>query len=323
VKVIFAGTSEFAVPTLEALIASPYEVAAVITQPDKPSGRGKEVHMPPTKLIPLAHSIPVLQPTKMRDPASIGAIKAFGPVGAMVVAAYGQIVPPELLEWPAHGCINVHGSILPKYRGAAPIQHALIAGETQTGVTTMLMDEGLDTGDILLQESVDIHPHENAGDLAQRLALLGADLLIRTLKGLEQGTIAPVAQDNQLATFARSLKRDAGAIDWSRSADDIVNLIRGCTPKPGASTSLGEKQVKVWSAIVAQRDGGLGEPGVILAADNAGITVAAGTGSVRLIDVQPESRKRMSAAEFARGGVKAGQRFDVRFEMPPQQRGPS
>ena len=318
-KVIFAGTSEFAVPSLEALIASPHDVVAVITQPDKPKGRGREVHMPPVKMVALAHSIPVLQPEKMRDPASIAAIEAFGPVGAMVVAAYGQIVPPELLEWPARGCVNDHGSILPKYRGAAPIQHALIAGETQTGVTTMLMDEGLDTGDILLQESVDIDPNENAGDLTQRLALLGADLLIRTLNGLEDGTIAPIPQDNDLATHARSLKRDAGAIDWNRSADQIVNLIRGCTPRPGAFTRLGDTQIKVWSAVTAKRDGQAGEPGEVLRADKDGIVVAAGSGSVRLIDVQPESRRRMSAAEFARGGLKAGERFEARFEMPPQR----
>ena len=309
------GTSEFAVPTLEALIASPYEVVAVVTQPDKPKGRGREMQMPPVKVVALAHSIPVLQPEKMRDPASIADITAFGPVGAMVVAAYGQIVPPEVLSWPARGCVNVHGSILPKYRGAAPIQHALIAGEKQAGVTTMLMDEGLDTGDILLQAALDIHPSENAGDLTSRLAWLGAELLIKTLVGLEEGTIAPIPQDNGLATIARSLKRDAGAIDWARAADDIVNLIRGCTPRPGAFSKLGGTQVKVWSAVVAERDGQVGDPGEIVSADKDGIVVAAGSGSVRLTEVQPESRKKMSAAEFARGGLKAGERFEVTIAM--------
>ena len=308
-------------PSLEALIASPYEVVAVVTQPDKPRGRGRELQMPPVKVIAQAHSIPVLQPEKMRDPASIAEIKAYGPVGAMVVAAYGQIVPPDLLDWPAHGCVNVHGSILPKYRGAAPIQHALIAGEKQTGVTTMLMDVGLDTGDILLQESVDIGPDETAGDLTPRLALLGAKLLIRTLNDMEGGTIAPIPQDNDLASIARSLKRDAGVIDWSRSADEIVNLIRGCTPKPGAFTKLGAAQVKVWHATLLGRDlksrpsTESGAPGQITSVGKDGIEVAAGSGSVCLIEVQPESRKRMSAADFARGGVKLGDRFDVRFEM--------
>jgi methionyl-tRNA formyltransferase len=316
VKVVFAGTSDFAVPTLEALIASPFEVVAVVTRPDKPKGRGREMQAPPVKVVALAHSIPVLQPEKMRDPASVAEIMQYGPVGAMVVAAYGQIVPPELLNWPAQGCINVHGSILPKYRGAAPIQHALIAGEKRTGVTTMLMDEGLDTGDILLQAAVDIFPNENAGDLTQRLAWLGAELLIKTLVSLEEGAIAPILQNDELATIARSLKRDAGAIDWSLAADDIVNLIRGCTPRPGAFTVLGDTQVKVWNATVAEREGQVGEPGEVLCADNGGITVAAGSGSVRLTEVQPESRKRMSAAEYARGGVKTGQRFEVRAAAP-------
>ena len=320
-RIIFAGTSDFAVPTLEALVASPHEVVAVVTQPDKPRGRGREMQMPPVKVIAQAHSIPVLQPEKMREPASVAEIKAYGPVGAMVVAAYGQIVPPDLLDWPAHGCVNVHGSILPKYRGAAPIQHALIAGETQAGVSTMLMDVGLDTGDILLQESIDIRPDETAGDLTPRLALLGARLLIRTLEGIESGSIAPIPQTHDLASIARSLKRDAGAIDWSRSADEIVNLIRGCTPRPGAFTKLGDTQVKVWHATVLGRDfksrprTESGAPGEIVAIDKDGIEVAAGRGSVRLIEVQPESRKLMSAADFARGGAKVGERFAVRFEM--------
>jgi methionyl-tRNA formyltransferase len=314
-NIIFAGTSDFAVPSLEALIASPYEVVAVITQPDKPKGRGREVQMPPVKVVAQAHSIPVLQPEKMRDPASVEEIKAFGPVGLMVVAAYGQIVPRDLLDWPERGCVNVHGSILPKYRGAAPIQHALIAGEKQTGVTTMLMDAGLDTGDILLQGSLDIGPNENSGELTPRLAWLGAELLIRTIQGLEDGAIAPIPQDNELATVARSLKRDAGVIDWDRSADEIVSLVRGCTPRPGAFTKHGDTRVKIWSAVAVAHEGELGPAGQILAADNNGIEVATRSGSVRLIEVQPESRKRMSAADFARGGVKVGDRFDVRFEM--------
>lgn len=299
-------------PSLEALIASAFEVVAVVTQPDRPKGRGREMQAPPVKVVAEAHSIPLLQPEKMRDPAAIAAIREYGPVGAMVVAAYGQIVPAELLNWPEHGCVNVHGSILPKYRGAAPIQHAIIAGEKQTGVTTMLMDEGLDTGDILLQASLDIGPNETAGELTPRLAWLGAELLIKTLRGLEEGTIAPIPQDDELATVARSLKRGAGAIDWTLAAGDVVNRVRGCTPRPGAFTELGGKQVKVWSAVVADRDGKVGEPGEITRADNAGVVVAAGSGSVLLTEVQPESRKKMSAAEFARGGVKPGERFERR-----------
>lgn len=309
-KIIFAGTSEFAVPALETLIASPYEVVAVITQPDRPKGRGREMQMPPVKVIAQAHSIPTLQPEKMRQDCSITEIKALGPVDVMVVAAYGQIVPRELLDWPSIGCVNIHGSILPKYRGAAPVQYALISGERQTGVTSMFMDAGLDTGDILLQSTLDIDPNENAGQLGERLALLGAELLLRTLVGLQDNTIAPIPQDDNLATKAPSLKCDAGLIDWRRPAEDIVNLIRGCTPKPGAFTRLTGAQVKVWNAKVSNLSG---EPGLILAADNNGIEVAAGDGSVRLIEVQPESRKKMPAADFARGGIKPGDRFDVRL----------
>ncbi len=308
-RIIFAGTSEFAVPALEALIASPHEVVAVITQPDRPKGRGREMQMPPTKMIAQAHSIPTLQPEKMRQPESIAEIKSFSPIDVMVVAAYGQIVPQELLDWPSIGCVNIHGSILPKYRGAAPVQYALISGEKQTGITTMFMDAGLDTGDILLQSTLDIDPNENAGQLGARLALMGADLLLRTLTGLKDNTIAPIPQDDDLATKAPSLKRDAGSIDWSRPAQDIVNLIRGCTPRPGAFSKLAGSQVKVCKAAVSNLSG---EPGLILAIDNKGIEVAAGTGSVRLIEVQPESRKKMTAADFARGGIKTGDHFDVR-----------
>ncbi|NLN74877.1 MAG: methionyl-tRNA formyltransferase [Armatimonadetes bacterium] len=310
-KVVFAGTSEFAVPALEALIGSEHEVVGVITQPDKPKGRGRELNMSPVKLVALANSIPVIQPEKIRLPQSIADVKAnYGAIDAMVVAAYGQIVPQELLDWPALGCINVHGSILPKYRGAAPVHYALICGEKQTGITTMMMDAGLDTGDILLQSVLDIDPEENTGELMGRLARLGADVLLRTLSGIADGAIAPIPQDNNLATSAPSLKRDAGAIDWSRPAAVIVNLIRGCTPRPGAFSRLDGSQVKVFKATLSD---GSGEPGQILSADNNGIVVAAGEGSVRLLEVQPESRKRMSAADFARGGVKVGRRFDVRI----------
>ncbi len=314
---IFIGTSEFAVPSLEALIASAHEVVAVVTQPDKPRGRSGKPQMPPVKEIALAHSIPVLQPERIRKPEAIAEIKAFGPVGAIVVAAYGQIIPKDLLDWPRYGCINVHGSILPKYRGAAPIQHAIIAGEKRTGVTTMLMDEGLDTGDILLQEAIDIGPNETYGELSERLAWLGAQLLIRTLNGLEDGKVAPIPQDEELATQARSLTRQDGAIDWSQSAEDIVNRIRGCTPKPGAFTRICESEVKVWRAVVASHEGKGGEPGEIISIDAEGIEVAAGTGSVRVLEVQPESRKRMSAADYARGGLKLCQKFDSAAAFVP------
>lgn len=315
-KIIFTGTSQFAVPPLEAVIASAHEVVAVVTQPDRPGGRGREMRMSPVKQVALAHGIPVLQPEKISAPESVAEIKSYGPIGAMVVVAYGQKIPTVLLEWPKYGVVNVHGSILPKYRGAAPIQYALIMGEQQTGVTTMLMDEGWDTGDILLQATVDIDENENAGELSERLSRLGADLLVRTLDGLEAGALNPIMQDGELASMAPSLPRDAGVIDWSNTASGIVNRIRGCTPKPGAFARIKGTQIKIWRACLQDYTEKLGEPGQILAVNSDGITVAAGNGSVKLLEVQPEARKRMSAADFARGAkLSVGDAFDVRFDL--------
>jgi methionyl-tRNA formyltransferase len=315
-KVIFTGTSDFAVPSLEALIASPqHDLLAVITQPDRPKGRGHKVAVSPVKEIASAHAIPILQPEKIKTSESIESIKEFGPIGALIVVAYGQKIPTELINLPSHGTVNVHGSILPKYRGAAPIQHALLAGETQTGVTTMLMDEGWDTGDMLLQESLDILPDEDYGELSKRLALLGPRLLIRTLNGLEDGTVTPIPQNHELATLAHSIGPQAGEIDWSKPADVIVNQVRGCTPKPGAFTRYNGVLVKIWKASINKPDAKVGEPGEVIAIHNGRIEVAAGTGSVDLIEVQAESRKRMSAADFARGSnLTVGGRFDVKLK---------
>jgi methionyl-tRNA formyltransferase len=315
-KVIFTGTSEFAVPSIEAVIASHHVLLAVITQPDKPSGRGQGMHISPVKEVALAHNIPILQPEKISVPESLEEIRSLGPIGVMVVVAYGQKIPVELLEWPKKGVVNVHGSILPKYRGAAPIQHSIMAGEKETGVTTMLMDEGWDTGDILLQDTVPIGPSVTAGELADELALLGSKLLVKTLEGLEDGSIGPVPQDNELATLAHSLPRDAGVIDWELPADVIVNRVRGCIPKPGAFAKHSEGILKVWHAVIDQSEGKLGEPGEVIGVGANGVTVAAGAGSVRLIELQPESRKRMSAADYARGAkMNQGARLDVRFEL--------
>lgn len=312
-NIIFVGTSEFAVPSLEHLIASAHEVLAVVTQPDKPKGRGREMQISPIKEIAQAHSIPIMQPEKISAAESIAEIKAYGPIGSMVVVAYGQKIPKELLDWPERGVVNVHGSILPKYRGAAPIQQSIISGEKQTGVTTMLMDEGWDTGDILLQRAIDIDPDSNAGDLSQELSLVGAQLLIDTLNGLEDGIVAPIPQDDELATTAKSLLKEAGAIDWSLGADDIVNLVRGTTPRPGAYTKLNGSMLKVWKACVALSDAKQGDPGEVISADKNGLVVAAGSGSVKLVDVQPESRQRMAAADYLRGAnISLGDKFEVR-----------
>lgn len=315
-KVIFTGTSDFAVPSLERVIASAHEVLAVITQPDKPKGRGLEMQISPVKQVALAHSIPILQPEKIAAPESIEEIKKLGEIGTMIVVAYGQKIPKELLEWPKYGVVNVHGSILPKYRGAAPIQQAIIDGERQTGVTTMLMDEGWDTGDILLQRTIDILPDTNAGDLFDELSIVGADLLVETLDKLEDGLVSPIAQNDEQATMAKSLPRDAGVIDWNKDAADVVNLVRGCTPRPGSFAKVKNTMIKIWLACPDGVDKKLGEPGEVIKADEHGILVAAGSGAVRLVDIQPESRKRMSAADYIRGaGIAPGDRFDIHFEM--------
>lgn len=298
-KLLFAGTSQFAVPTLEHLIASKHEVLAVITQPDKPKGRGKSLNTSPIKDIALSHNIPVLQPIKINSPESIQEIKSFD-VDTIVVVAYGQKIPKTLLEWPKYGMVNVHGSLLPKYRGAAPIQHAIIAGENETGVTTMLMDEGWDTGDMLLQQSLNINSDENAAELASKLSIIGAKLLIETLQKLETNGITPIPQDNATASYAPSLKPDAGVIDWNQPAINIVNLIRGCTPKPGAFTEIFNIKTKIWTAKHLENlaNSSVGE---IVEINKEGIVIAAGDGCILIKELQPESRKRMLAIDFARG----------------------
>jgi methionyl-tRNA formyltransferase len=311
-RIVFAGTSEFAVPSLEALFSSEHEVLAVITQPDKPSGRGGKLQISPVKRAALPHDTLVLQPEKISDPAFVAQLKDLGQIDVMVVVAYGQKIPSEILSWPRFGVVNVHGSLLPKYRGAAPIEHALIAGEDKTGVTTMLLDEGWDTGPILLQQQVEILPNETAGELSDRLSIIGAELLLKTLEGLEKGTIDPVPQDHSLATYARALARDAGSIDWSAPAANIVNLIRGCTPKPGAFTARKGLLLKIWRARVEDLDVETSRPGQVIKVDREGVVVGAGCGAVRLLEVQPESRRRMSAAQYALGArLQPGDLFDV------------
>ena len=298
-KVLFAATSSFAVPTLEHLIASEHEVLAVITQPDKPSGRGKSISNNPVKEIAIQYNIPVLQPIKINSPESIQEIKDFN-VDAVVVVAYGQKISKELLEWPKYGMVNVHGSLLPKYRGAAPIQHAIMAGESVTGVTTMLMDEGWDTGDMLLQRTYNINPNENAAELASSLSIIGAELLIETLNEIEKDELKPIPQNNDNASYSPSLKPNAGTIDWNQPASNIVNLIRGCTPKPGAFTKLFSINVKIWDAKALQYSSKI-ETGEVVEVSKEGIIVSCGDGCILIKELQPESRKRMFAVDFARG----------------------
>jgi len=304
VRILFLGTPDFAVPSLRALIAAGHEIVGVCCQPDKPQGRHFTLTPPPAKREAEARGIPVLQPATLRDEAAQRAIAALAPE-LIVVAAYGKLLPRAVLELPARGCINVHGSLLPKYRGAAPIQWAVIRGEAVTGVTIMQMDEGLDTGAMLLQKSLAIGEHETAGELFGRVAALGAEALTEALGRLD--AIAPVPQDESGATWAPMLQKADGAIDWSQDAAAIDARIRGVTPWPGAYTTCRGKRLKIHRARLADRCGETGKP---IGGD--GLIVACGRGAIELLEVQPEGGRRMSAADFARGQrLTAEDRFGI------------
>ncbi|HOK43938.1 MAG TPA: methionyl-tRNA formyltransferase, partial [Thermoclostridium caenicola] len=269
-KIIFMGTPDFAVPSLKALIESHYDVICVVTQKDKPKGRGYKVVPTPVKEYAMSQGIMVLQPERLsREPETIEKIRELNP-DLIVTCAFGQILPDSLLAIPRYGTINVHGSLLPKYRGAAPIQWAVINGETKTGITTMLTDSGLDTGDMLLKAEIDIPDDMTAGELHDRMSLLGAETLIKTLKKLEEGTLVPVPQDDSQATLAPRITRDTGRIDWSASARNIHNLIRGTTPWPGAFAFLDGQKVRIWRSAVGEDRSDTGEkpdPGTIIGLD--------------------------------------------------------
>lgn len=309
-RIVFMGTSEFAVPILKAILQSRHDVVGVVTQPDKPAGRGRRVRVSPVKHVAEEAGVSVYQPEKVRDREFIRLIEEIAP-DAIVVAAYGQIIPPEILEIPKFGCINVHASLLPKYRGAAPVHYALFNGESRTGVTTMMMDPGLDTGPILLQREVDIHPEDNESSLEQRIAEVGAQLLLETLDGLEAGSVVPVPQDNSKATYAPTVKREECMVNWEENADKIVNRIRGCTPRPGAFALWRGSFLKIWQAFALPEEANVKSPGEVLRVDKRGIFVQSGKGAVCLVEVQPENRTRMHAADFARGyGIGPGSRLN-------------
>lgn len=310
-KLVFMGSGRFAVPSFRALLDSSHTVTALITQPDKPAGRGHAIHAPPTKTLALERSVPVHQPKKMRDPESVALIQELAP-DCIIVAAYGQIIPNSILDIPPKGIINVHGSLLPAYRGAAPIQWAIVRGETETGITTMQMDEGLDTGAILLQKKIPIEPENTSASLEDKLALVGAELILETLTGWEANTIAPRPQDDSQATLAPRMKPEDALVDWNRSATEIECAIRGFNPWPVAHTTFQGRTVKLWNAAVEPDGEGEGHPGEILSVSGEGLLVRCGGESyLRLLDVQAEGRKRMAANAFARGQrLTAGDRFD-------------
>ena len=298
-RVVFMGTPDFSVPTLECIIEAGHEVVGVVTQPDKAKGRGKKVVYPPVKEKTLEHGLTVYQPRRAREPEFIEQMRALNP-DVMVVVAFGQILPKALLDIPKYGCVNVHASLLPKYRGAAPIQWAVIRGEKVSGVTTMQMDVGLDTGDMLLKAEVPLAEDETGGSLHDKLSVLGGDLLIKTLKGLEAGTIVPEKQDDsQTGEYARMLDKSLGKIDFSMPAKEIERLIRGLNPWPSAYTSYNNKTMKLWKAKVVP--GGEAVPGQILAVDKKGFTVQTGDGALQILELQMEGKKRMDAGAFLRG----------------------
>lgn len=302
-KVIFMGTPEFAVPTLRILIENNYDIRAVVTQPDRAKGRGRTVVPPPVKILAAQHGIVVLQPQKIRVKEVLQSIRKLEP-DVIVVAAYGQILPGALLQIPRLGCINVHGSLLPKYRGAAPIHQAIIRGERETGLTTMFMDEGMDTGDMLLQQKIPIEKDDTAGTLHDKLCLIGSELLLETLRQLEAGTLKRIPQNHEAATYAPMLKKEDGRINWQETAVAIDRKIRGLFPWPGAYTYFQNKMVKLLKVEVEDTlaDTGDALPGTVVELDkNVGPLIATGEGGIRILQIQPQNKKPMSCSDFCRG----------------------
>lgn len=299
-KTIFMGTPDFAVGTLEALVEAGHEITLVVTQPDRPKGRGHAMQYPPVKEAALAHHLQVYQPERIRDEEAVRVLEA-AEAEVIVVVAFGQLIPGEILRMKRYGCINVHGSLLPKYRGAAPIQWAVINGERESGVTTMQMDEGLDTGDILLKTVVPLDEKETGGSLFERLADVGARLCVETLRRLEQGDLQPQPQGEATTAYASMLNREMGRIDWTKDAASIERLIRGLNPWPSASTTCQGRTMKIWAAEPrpAERSGGV--CGEILAVTKDALLVQTGDGVLAVRELQMEGRKRMDAGAFLRG----------------------
>jgi len=303
-RIVFMGTPEFAVPSLQALLdADPGtvgQVVGVVTQPDRPKGRGRQLAPPQIKVLAQRAGLPLVQPLKMKDPAFLDTLRSWTP-DLIAVTAFGRILPPVVLDLPSMGCVNVHGSLLPKYRGAAPIQWAIINGETETGITTMRMDPGLDTGPMLLRERVPILPTDTAGDLAARLAPIGGKLLVQTIIGLKNGTVTPIPQDPAHATLAPLLKKEEGMINWKDEASTLANRIRGLTPWPGAHTYCGNERWQIWRAQTAPVGCAEAEPGTILEVTKEALRVATGKGSLLIQEIQPASGKRLAVRQYLAG----------------------
>lgn len=308
-RIVFMGTPEFAVPCLERLISEKYEVVGVFTQPDKPKGRGHKMQLPPVKQTAIDNNIPVFQPTKMRDGEAYKIIDELDPE-LIIVVAYGKIIPQDILERPKYGCVNIHASLLPRYRGAAPIQWCVLNGEKKSGVTSMQMDVGLDTGDMLLRGEVEIDENMTAGELHDKLSILGADVMSQTIKKIIDGTIQSEKQDDSLSNYAPMLSKELCPINWNDSAEKIHNQIRGLSPWPVATASLDGKIYKLHKSIKAGKANG--RTGEIVSTKN-GITVCCGDGNaIKILVIQAEGKKAMSCDDFLRGHkIESGNFFEV------------
>ncbi|MDO5349607.1 MAG: methionyl-tRNA formyltransferase [Lachnospiraceae bacterium] len=310
-RIVFMGTPDFSVPALEALVSGGHQVIAVVTQPDKPKGRGKAVLMTPVKEKALELGIPVYQPVKVREESFITMLEEMKP-DAIVVVAFGQILSKRILDIPKYGCINIHASLLPKYRGAAPIQWTVINGETETGITTMVMDTGIDTGDMLEKVIIPVDPDETGGSLHDKLSVAGGRLILSTLQKAEEGTLVRTPQTEEGTCYAKMLTKSLGDIDWSQSAEQIERLIRGLNPWPSAYTSLNGKTLKIWQAQVLA-DEYEGAPGQVVKAVKGDLLVKTGKGILSITSLQLEGKKRMDTDAFLRGyPVEAGTVFERR-----------
>ncbi len=299
-NIVFMGTPDFAAASLEALLKSDDVVVGVVTQPDRPKGRGQVLAPSPVKLLAQREKIPLLQPLKMKDPEFLQTLAGWKP-DLIAVTAFGRILPPAVLSLPPRGCINVHGSLLPKYRGAGPIQWAIINGERETGITTMLMDEGMDTGAMLLQEAIPIADDDTAGTLSPRLAELGGRLLVETIARFKAGTLVPTPQDSSQATMAPLLKKEDGIIDWTLPAVTLANRVRGLAPWPGAYTSVpGGDRWTIWRAQAIPGPA-TKPPGVVMEVTSEAIHVATGEGVLALLELQPANSRRMAVSQYVAG----------------------
>ena len=322
-KIVFMGTPDFAVGALEAIIEAGHRVVAVVTQPDKPKGRGKEIQMTPVKECAVAHGIPVFQPVKVKDAEAVDTLRGYD-ADLFVVAAFGQILSEEILTMPKYGCVNIHASLLPKYRGSAPIQWAIINGESVSGVTIMQMDRGIDTGDMLMKAEVAIEPGETGDSLHDKLAEAGAKLIVEALPKIESGDITPVKQNDEESCYAKMLQKSMGRIDWQQSAESLDCLIRGLISWPGASTVYRGKTLKIWKEqVVVQEelrekektphiDAEGSEPGTVVLVKKDAFYVQTGDGYLKILEVQPEGKKRMEVRDFLLGyQIKAGEKLGV------------